>query len=71
MQIPVVRGRGLSARGRAGTQPVIVVSQAFADRAFPGENAVGRRIEWNNDTWEIAGVTGDVPACGAERSVRR
>jgi predicted permease len=60
MQIPVVRGRGLSATDRAGAQPVIVVSQTFATRAFPGENAVGRRIEWNNDIWEIAGVTADV-----------
>jgi len=60
MQIPVVRGRGLSSTDRAGAQAVILVSQTFANRAFPGQNAVGRRIEWNNDTWEIVGVTGDV-----------
>jgi hypothetical protein len=54
-------------------------TSAACDRREPGVrrpriprwDAVGRRIEWNNDTWEIAGVTGDVPACAAERSVRR
>jgi len=60
MRIPVLRGRGLSAADRAGAQPVILVSQTFANTAFPGEDAVGRRIEWNEDTWEIVGVTGDV-----------
>jgi putative ABC transport system permease protein len=39
---------------------VILVSQTFANTAFPGQNAIGRRIEWNNDLWEIVGVTGDI-----------
>jgi putative ABC transport system permease protein len=60
MQIPLVRGRGLSATDRGGAQPVILVSQTFANTAFPGQNAIGRRIEWNNDLWEIVGVTGDI-----------
>lgn len=60
MQIPILRGRRLSTTDRAGAQPVILVSQTFANTAFAGQNPVGRRIEWNNDTWEIVGVTGDV-----------
>jgi len=60
MHIPVLDGRVLSATDRAGAQPVILVSQTFARTAFPGQNAVGRRIEWNNNIWEIVGVTGDV-----------
>jgi putative ABC transport system permease protein len=39
---------------------VILVSQTFANMAFPGENAVGHRIDWNDNTWEIVGVTGDI-----------
>jgi predicted lysophospholipase L1 biosynthesis ABC-type transport system permease subunit len=39
---------------------VLVVSETFAKRAFPGRHAVGQRIEWNDDTWEIVGVTVDV-----------
>jgi putative ABC transport system permease protein len=37
-----------------------MVSETFAKVAFPGEDAVGRRIEWNDGTWEIVGVTGDI-----------
>ncbi|MEN3340005.1 MAG: hypothetical protein V7647_3681, partial [Acidobacteriota bacterium] len=60
MRIPVLRGRALSASDRAGASPVLMVSETFAKVAFPGEDPVGRRIEWNDGTWEIVGVTGDV-----------
>ena len=60
MGIPVFRGRGLSAADRAGALPVLLVSETFAKTAFPGQDAVGRRIEWNDGTWEIVGVTGDI-----------
>jgi len=60
MRIPLLRGRGLSAADRAGAPPVLLVSETFAKVAFPGQDAVGRRIEWNDGTWEIVGVTGDI-----------
>jgi putative ABC transport system permease protein len=60
MRIPVLRGRGLSASDRAGAPPVLMVSETFAKVAFPGQDAVGRRIEWNDGTREIVGVTGDI-----------
>jgi putative ABC transport system permease protein len=60
MGIPVLRGRGLSAADRAGSLPVLLVSQSFAKIAFPGQDPVGRRIEWNDGVWEIVGVTGDI-----------
>ncbi len=60
MSLPILRGRGLSSSDRAGAAPVIVVSETFAKTAFPGQEAIGRRIEWNDGTWEIVGVTGDM-----------
>ena len=54
------RAAGLSAADRAGAPPVLLVSETFAKAAFPGQDAVGRRIEWNDGTWEIVGVTGDI-----------
>jgi putative ABC transport system permease protein len=60
MRIPVRRGRGLLPSDRAGAPPSLVVSETFARQAFPGQDAVGRRLEWNDDTWEIVGVSGDV-----------
>jgi putative ABC transport system permease protein len=60
MRIPVLRGRRLSAFDRGGATRAVMVSETFAKTAFPGQDAVGRHIEWNDGTWEIVGVTGDV-----------
>jgi putative ABC transport system permease protein len=60
MGMPIIKGRSLSSLDRAGTAPVIVVSETFAKKAFADADPVGRRIEWNDGTWEIVGVTSDV-----------
>jgi len=60
MGMPIIIGRGLSPSDREGSAPVIVVGETFARKAFPGADPVGRRIEWNDGTWEIVGVTADV-----------
>jgi putative ABC transport system permease protein len=60
MRIPVLRGRALAASDNAGAPPVVMVSETFAKTAFPGQDPVGRRLEWNDGTWEIVGVTGDI-----------
>lgn len=60
MRIPIRRGRGLLPSDRAGGPQVLVVSETFARQAFPGQEAAGRRLEWNDGTWEIVGVSGDV-----------
>ena len=39
---------------------MLIVSDTFARQAFPGQDAVGRRLEWNDGTWEIVGVSGNV-----------
>jgi putative ABC transport system permease protein len=42
--IPVLTGRDFSADDRAGTTPVVVVNEAFARLAWPGERVVGRKL---------------------------
>ncbi len=42
--VPLVAGRDFSAADQASTAPVVIVNQALADRYFPGEPALGRRI---------------------------
>jgi len=62
LRIPLLEGRVFSEQDRAGAEPVAVVSQAFADRAWPGESALGRRIHWGGgeDSWlTVVGVVGD------------
>lgn len=43
--VTVVQGRAYDARDRAETQPVIVVDRLFAERAWPGEDAIGRQVK--------------------------
>ncbi len=66
--IPVLLGRALDERDRAGSEFVVVVSQAFADRAWPGKDPLGQRVNaagmdqyWQQDVWaSVVGVVGDV-----------
>ncbi|HET9369878.1 MAG TPA: ABC transporter permease [Vicinamibacterales bacterium] len=43
--IPIVTGRGFTATDRAGSPGVAIVNERFARTAWPGENAIGQRLE--------------------------
>jgi putative ABC transport system permease protein len=63
-RIPILRGRGLSDADRAGTLPVVVVSRNLAERMWPGQDPVGKRIRWVDSTangrWRtVVGVAND------------
>lgn len=66
MHIPLFTGRTFAGNDTAGSQPVAVVSRKFADRYFPNESAIGRRIQMRtgdntHDPWvRIVGICGDV-----------
>jgi len=62
MGIPLLRGRTLGPEDRLETQPVAIVSQSFARKFWPSQDAIGKRIRWGvRDPWEvIVGVVGDV-----------
>ena len=60
MHIPVLVGRDVAETDRAGAPPVVVVNKAFAEQAWPGESAIGKRIKLGGDDWlTIVGVAGD------------
>ncbi len=42
---PVLEGRAFTDHDDDNGPPVVIVNRAFADRFFPGENAIGKRIE--------------------------
>lgn len=65
MGIPLLRGRFFSEHDVKESLPVIVVNESMATRYWPGEDAVGKRITFNDKPQEkdwltIAGVVGDV-----------
>ncbi|HUF50242.1 MAG TPA: ADOP family duplicated permease, partial [Longimicrobiales bacterium] len=60
--IPIIRGRGLLDTDREGAPKVAVVSQAVADRLWPGQDPIGRRIHMITADaywWTVVGVAGD------------
>jgi predicted permease len=60
MGFRLVRGRFVEASDQANSARVVVVNEAFAARAFPGMDPVGRHLKiWDQDV-RIAGVVGDI-----------
>src|SRR5262249_55031968 len=70
LSIPLTCGRDVAELdGDAPDRPkVAVVSQSFARRFFPGQNALGRRFEVAFFERTIVGMVGDVPVRGPERA---
>jgi predicted permease len=59
--IPLVAGRSFDARDGAGAPRVAIVSRAFAEREWRGENPVGKRVRLDaaDTTWTtVVGVVG-------------
>ncbi|HUI83970.1 MAG TPA: ABC transporter permease [Candidatus Binatia bacterium] len=67
MRIPLLRGRLLDERDRAGAPVVVLISESLARRKFPGKDPIGQRVRIGPDIghadrpWDvIVGVVGDV-----------
>jgi predicted permease len=63
--VPLRAGRFFNADDRAGKRPVVLINQSLADRYWPLENAVGKRLTFSSepkeqDWWTVVGVVGDV-----------
>ena len=63
MRVPIVRGRSFGAADREDADPVAIVSASLAARLWPGQDALGRRVQVADsaDPWRtVVGVVGDV-----------
>jgi predicted permease len=63
--IPVRRGRFFTPQDDGAAEPVVVVNETMARRFWGGDDPVGQRVAWGNNTqhgrWmRIIGVVGDV-----------
>lgn len=57
LAIPLLQGREFDASDRDGTPAVAVVNQTFVDTYFPGQRALGQRIEIGGESdAEIVGI---------------
>ncbi len=62
--LPVTDGRAIDERDGVDAERTLVVSQSFADRHWPGQNPLGRRVKifsTDDPPWHtVVGVSGDV-----------
>ncbi|MEZ5319548.1 MAG: ABC transporter permease [Vicinamibacterales bacterium] len=73
--IPLVRGRMFDARDRRGGERVVIVDSAMAERLWPGQDPVGRRVHYgdanSSSPWEtVIGVVGRVRHYGLDTEPR-
>jgi putative ABC transport system permease protein len=67
--IPLVHGRLFNAEDRRGAMPVMLVNERFAEKYFPGEDIVGKRLQPGLSASsgplpmrQVVGVVGDIKA---------
>ena len=60
LRIPLRDGRYFGSEDGPAAPPVVIISQAVADRFFRGERAVGHKVRLGTDLAEIVGVVGDI-----------
>ena len=78
MQMPLLEGRDFTERDDMKAGQVMIVNRAFADKLFPGENVLGKKLKpgaGNGDPagppWrEIVGVVGDIRLGVTQRELR-
>jgi macrolide transport system ATP-binding/permease protein len=57
--VPLVAGRAFAESDREGAPRVVIVNQAFADRFWPGQAPLGKRMSYAGESAEVIGVTRD------------
>jgi putative ABC transport system permease protein len=63
MGIPLIKGRVFNEQDTKGSPRVVVINESLARKHFPGEEAIGKRIDVTIDKdnmAEIIGIVGDV-----------
>ncbi len=63
--VPIVQGRGFLPEEERENRGAVVVSRALAERYWPGQDPVGKRVKWgvaaSYSPWQtVVGVAGDV-----------
>jgi predicted permease len=60
MDIELLQGRGFTREDGPGTEDVVIVNEALAERYWPGANPLGKTIRWwRGETFRVVGVVRD------------
>jgi hypothetical protein len=55
--VPIIGGRDFSDADRRDADPVVIVSQSLAQRMFPNQDAVNRRLLWTDPVMQFIDVS--------------
>jgi predicted permease len=71
LEIPLIHGRFFTDADRQSSQQVLIISESIAQRYWPNQNPVGKRLKWGppqaTEPWlSIVGVVGDVKQQGLD-----
>jgi predicted permease len=56
LRTPLIAGRDFTAQDNAAALPAVIVNQALVDRYWPGQNAIGKRIQVAGGWCTVVGV---------------
>lgn len=60
-RVPLVDGKDFSSFDREGSPPVLLVNQSFAQREWPGESPLGKRLRFGEGPWvTVIGLCPDI-----------
>ncbi len=57
--IPLLQGREFAATDQPGSGPVVIINRALADRFFPGQDPLGKRIAFTGDVLRFTPFSGE------------
>ena len=71
LRIPLINGRVFTESDSLQGPPVLLINKAMADRFFPNEDPIGKRLELgiNNFAGQIVGIVGNVKHVGLDAEV--
>src|SRR5215510_115192 len=69
LSVPLISGRFFTAEDQRNSALVVIVNQALAQQYLPGQNPIGKRMQFIGNDWRtIVGVVGDVRESGVTRA---
>lgn len=57
--IPLLKGKQFSSTDRAGSPLVVILNKTLADRLFPNQDPIGRRVAWTGEVLKFIPVSGE------------
>jgi len=57
--IPLLKGRNFDATDRLGAPRVVIINQTLADRLFPNQDPIGKRIAWTGEVLKFTPISPD------------